>query len=143
MPKNFQFSELNLILTIAFIQGALDLYSLPIFYFYKDALKVTPATISFINGLCQLPWCIKPIFGFLSDSFPIIGYRRKSYLIIVSVIEALGFIYLGLYASNAFETGSIQIVQYTCMVFRNVIGEALIVGLTRDNETELEGEKDE
>jgi len=84
---------MHLILTIAFVQGALDLGSLPIFYFYKDELQATPATIAFIQGMCMLPWCIKPFFGFISDSFPIMGYKRKSYLIIVSLVELCGFLY--------------------------------------------------
>jgi BT1 family len=40
-----------------------------------------------INGFVQLPWTIKPIFGFISDKLPIFGYRRKSYLIITTVLE--------------------------------------------------------
>ena len=129
-----QSSELNLILTIAFVQGALDLGVLPLFYFYKDELNASPATISFINGMCQLPWCAKPLFGFISDSFPILGYRRKTYLMLVSMVEMSGFLYLALYANNVFQTGMIQVMQIACIVFRNVIGEALIVGMTKSGE---------
>lgn len=49
------------------VQGLLDLLSLPIFYFYKDILKVSPAMISIYQSVALLPWIMKPIFGFLSD----------------------------------------------------------------------------
>src|SRR6185437_3090697 len=31
-----------------------------------------------------VPWVIKPLFGAISDFFPIFGYRRKSYLVLVN-----------------------------------------------------------
>ena len=51
----------------------------------------------------SLPWYIKPVYGLVSDSFPICGSYRKAYLIIASVVTALSYlsfmIDLGLFAS--------------------------------------------
>jgi hypothetical protein len=70
----------------------------------------------------MLPWCIKPMFGFISDSFPLLGYRRKSYLVIISTVEMAGFLYLSMYVRDIITAALIQIFLTTCMVFRNVIG---------------------
>lgn len=47
------------------------------------------ATFMFLLGI---PWYIKPIFGLLTDFVPIKGFRRKSYLIVSSVLMILGFV---------------------------------------------------
>ncbi len=39
--------------------------------------------MSFVN----LSWFIKPLWGFISDNYPIFGFKRKSYLIIFSIIQ--------------------------------------------------------
>jgi MFS family permease len=41
------------------------------------------------------PWCLKPLYGLLSDFVPLAGYRRKSYLAVAAVAATLCF--LGLY----------------------------------------------
>jgi hypothetical protein len=28
----------------------------------------------------MMPWVVKPLYGFISDSIPLFGYRRRSYL---------------------------------------------------------------
>ena len=86
----------------------MDLGALPIFYFYKDELKASPTKIALIQGISMLPWCIKPIFGFITDNFPIFGYKRKSYLILVSMIELMGFIYMGTLANTIQTVAIIQ-----------------------------------
>jgi hypothetical protein len=32
--------------------------------------------------LADFPWFIKPIYGFISDSVPLFGYHRRSYLVL-------------------------------------------------------------
>lgn len=38
--------------------------------------------------LAALPWAMKPIYGLVSDAFPIFGSRRRSYLVLVSAATA-------------------------------------------------------
>ena len=47
-----------------------------------DVLNATPGQQTVINGLMSLPWALKMFCGLLTDSFPIMGYRRKSYFLI-------------------------------------------------------------
>lgn len=39
-----------------------------------------------MSGLGAAPWVVKPVYGFLSDTVPIFGYRRRSYLIICGLL---------------------------------------------------------
>jgi hypothetical protein len=48
--------------------------------------------ITFFAAMLTLPWCLKPLFGLLSDFVPLARYRRKSYLLIASALGVAGFV---------------------------------------------------
>ena len=106
---------------IALSQGLLDLMVLPIFYFYKDILKVSAAEISIYVAFAMLPWVMKPIFGFLSDKYPLFGYRRKSYLIIMTILEISAIFYIGKFATTRLEVMFCSFLEVYGLVGRNVI----------------------
>lgn len=58
---------------IFFVQGISGMANLAVQYFYKDTLGADPATLSTVMSLTALPWTIKPLYGFLSDGWPIMG----------------------------------------------------------------------
>ena len=82
------------IATIYFVEGALGLARLAQTYLLKDELHLGPAELSALSGIFVLPWTIKPIYGFLSDGFPIAGYRRRSYLALAGAIGFLSYSFL-------------------------------------------------
>ncbi len=53
----------------------------------RDTTEI--ATFMFFLGF---PWYIKPVFGLLTDFVPIMGLRRKSYLILSSSLMIVGFL---------------------------------------------------
>lgn len=55
----------------------------------------SPEQIALFVAILAAPWCLKPLFGFLSDFFPIGRYRRKNYLIVTSLVAMAGFLTLG------------------------------------------------
>ena len=58
---------------VMFLQGLGEMSGLAVSYFYKNTLGVSPATLSTITSLAAIPWTIKPLYGFLSDGWPIMG----------------------------------------------------------------------
>eukprot|EP00581_Thalassiosira_minuscula_P018129 CAMPEP_0183714082 /NCGR_PEP_ID=MMETSP0737-20130205/8755_1 /TAXON_ID=385413 /ORGANISM="Thalassiosira miniscula, Strain CCMP1093" /LENGTH=624 /DNA_ID=CAMNT_0025942987 /DNA_START=112 /DNA_END=1986 /DNA_ORIENTATION=+ len=79
------------IATIYFVEGALGLARLAQTFLLKDDLHLGPAEMSATLGVLALPWTIKPLYGFLSDGFPIFGYRRRSYLVLAGIIGFLSY----------------------------------------------------
>ncbi|MBI1271678.1 MFS transporter [bacterium] len=71
----------------------------PVQYFLMDGLKMNAADISFIMSVLMIPWIIKPIYGLISDSIPFLGYHRKSYLVIASLLASAAFLLMGLFCS--------------------------------------------
>jgi len=65
------------------VKGFQDtLPALATLYFFKDDLGVGPVGATSSIAIVSLPWTLKPIYGFVSDNYPIMGMRRKPYIII-------------------------------------------------------------
>jgi len=84
-------AELLAISMVYFVQGTIGLARLAISYLYKDDFHLEPSTVATITALAAAPWMVKPLYGFLSDTLPIFGYRRRSYLIICGLLGTLSW----------------------------------------------------
>lgn len=126
-----------LIIIMSFFQGAQDFINLPLFYYFKDSLMLSPTTISFIQFITLIPWQIKFLCGYLSDTFPLFNYKRKSYIIMACIIEIISLFMISLKFKYPFITVIFNFFVILALVFRNVIGEAIIV-----QETQLEINKE-
>jgi Na+/melibiose symporter-like transporter len=84
--------ELVAIALVYLVQGILGLARLAVSYFLKDELHLDPATVGILSSVAAAPWVIKPIYGFLSDSVPLFGYKRRSYLILTGALGAISWL---------------------------------------------------
>jgi MFS family permease len=71
-------------------QGRVGIVFQPISFYLKE-IGWTPLEVTAYLALLNFPWIIKPVFGLVSDFVPLLGYRRKSYLVIASVVAAISF----------------------------------------------------
>ncbi|HJU06005.1 MAG TPA: MFS transporter [Nitrospiraceae bacterium] len=77
-----------------FAQGvAGGLIAQPLAYYLKSQ-GMAADTVAQCLAIAAVPWMMKPLYGLLSDFVPLFGYRRKSYLILMAGIAALGFLSL-------------------------------------------------
>jgi predicted MFS family arabinose efflux permease len=60
----------------------------PLTYFLKQTFAWTPVQVTAYLTVLNLPWIIKPVYGIVSDFLPILGYRRKSYLVLANLAAA-------------------------------------------------------
>lgn len=59
--------------------------------------------VAVLVGLAGLPWVVKPLYGFISDSIPLFGYRRRSYLMLCGLAGQPSFVaccFLFIYCLN-------------------------------------------
>jgi folate/biopterin transporter len=91
--KSLKFDmELGAIALVYFVQGALGLSHLAVSFFLKDRLSLSPAEVASLVGIAMVPWTIKPLYGMISDSFPIAGYRRRPYLVLSSLLGSIAWL---------------------------------------------------
>lgn len=62
----------------------------PLTHYLKD-IGWTALQVAAYFAVLNFPWVIKPVFGLVSDFVPLLGYRRKSYLIIASLCAVAAF----------------------------------------------------
>lgn len=131
--------EIVAIMTIYFVEGALGLARLAQTFLLKDELHLGPAEMSALTGIFALPWTIKPIYGFISDGFPLFGYRRRSYLILAGIVGAVSYVLLGTNFMGLFDENLLQatvaslLVSSACVAFSDVVADGIVVQDTRDS----------
>ena len=95
---------------------------------FKNYYILEPAETSSYLAIIWIPWGIKFMYGITADSIPILGSRKKSWIIIMAIIQVLGLV---LAASVRFESVKlflfIQILISTATAFMDVIVDALMV----------------
>ena len=64
---------------------------IPIQNLLKNELHVDRAANAFFFLAMGLAWYLKPIFGIITDAFPLFGSRRKSYMIIGATLATLAW----------------------------------------------------
>lgn len=80
-----------------FAQGlsqAGGLISQPLNYYLKTGLGLSVTDISEYLAILTIPWVVKPVYGLISDYIPLFGYRRRTWLMLVNLIAASGFLWL-------------------------------------------------
>uniref|UniRef100_A0A7S3K602 Folate/biopterin transporter n=1 Tax=Aureoumbra lagunensis TaxID=44058 RepID=A0A7S3K602_9STRA len=120
---------------VYFLQGALSLARLATNYYLKDDLQVSAAEVAALQGLFVAPWTVKPIFGFLSDTIPLWGYRRKSYLAISGVVGCLSFVAMSMWSSSQTIFVFTNIVSAAAVAFADVVADSVVVERSRNDDT--------
>jgi folate/biopterin transporter len=126
---------------IYFVEGALGLARLAQTFLLKDQLHLGPAELSALTGLFTLPWTVKPIYGFLSDGFPLFGYRRRSYLILAGLTgcfsySLVGHDFWGFLEGDQLIPGTVAalVLSSACIAFSDVVADGIVVQKTRDSD---------
>src|ERR671923_364951 len=94
----------------------------------KETLGLSPAQVGTFGGIILVPWLIKPIYGLISDAFPLFGRRRKSYFLLTSALATLSGIALWLYREPTYWSLAIGLfVVGLGIAFTDVLTDAMMV----------------
>lgn len=79
----------GVVLVHGFNQGFLGSFFKVVSDFYwKDVQKVQPSQVQLFVGFYYLPWILKPLWGLLTDVFPISGYKRRPYFLLSGALKS-------------------------------------------------------
>ena len=113
------------------VQGSSALSDIPTLYFIKFVLEMGDAGGQLFQSLKSIGWLVKPLWGFISDRFPIFGYRRRSWFILMA---SLGFLFWMFNALMAFLDIRIPIayligfnLAFSTYAFVDVVSDAIMV----------------
>eukprot|EP00668_Euglena_longa_P011701 GGOE01014116.1.p1 GENE.GGOE01014116.1~~GGOE01014116.1.p1 ORF type:complete len:564 (-),score=142.75 GGOE01014116.1:255-1946(-) len=121
------------IATVYFVQGFKSFSELAVGYLLKDDLKLQPTTSQALATTMAIPWTIKPLYGILSDSLPLCGYRRCSYLLLCSAMACGAYITLSipLLTSGAASATLCLLLTSLSVAFSDVVIDAKMVEMSR------------
>lgn len=131
--------ELAAIASGYYAQGAKDqLAILAMQYLLKDSLHFQPNKVELWHQIARTPWVIKPVLGFISDTFPIGGERRRPYLIAAGLTGTLAFLALGLVNSAWTALLGMFLVE-SSIAFVDVVVDGIVVECARLESPERAG----
>lgn len=99
----------------------------PLDFYLMRTCGMNAAQVSNLMALLMVPWVIKPLYGCVSDLFPLFGDRIRPYLLMAFVIAGLGFAGLAS-LSGANSTVVLSLVFLTSLGM--AAGNTLCCGLT-------------
>ena len=86
--------------------------------------------VASFSAMLMLPWSIKPLYGLITDFVPLLGYRRKSYLILTSGLSAAALFALRaipLTPANVTLMLGLLMVPAVGIAFSDVVIDALMI----------------
>src|SRR5881396_1618030 len=94
----------------------------------KERLGMSPSQVGKFGTIILLPWVIKPLYGMISDSFPLFGTRRKSYFLLTSALATLAGIALGLVGEPTYSKLAVfMLIMGLGVAFTDVLTDAMMV----------------
>ena len=118
---------------ISFYIGISYVSELAINYFLKDTFNISPSKLTNILSLAKIPWIIKPLFGLITDFFPIFGYRRKYYILICAILISVSLINLAFFTSTLLQVKLNLLLYNSSVSFISILGQTLIVELIQED----------
>jgi len=98
----------------------------PLNYFLKQAYGWTPLQVTAYLTVLNLPWIIKPVYGIVSDFLPILGYRRKSYLVLANLMAAGAYCWVTQLTSPGEIIVALLLSAYGMAISSTVCGAILV-----------------
>lgn len=124
---------------VYFVQGVLGLARLAVSFYLKDDLHLDPAETAVISGFSALPWLVKPLYGFISDSVPLFGYRRRSYLVLSGLLGALSWSLMATFVDSKYGAAFCILLGSLSVAFSDVVVDSMVVERARGESQSMAG----
>src|SRR5882724_6825727 len=94
----------------------------------KEQLGLSPSQVGTFGTIILIPWVVKPIYGMISDAFPLFGRRRKSYFLLTSALATLAGLRLGLLSEPTYWSLAVFVLIIGLgIAFTDVLTDAMMV----------------
>jgi len=98
----------------------------PLNYYLKQVYQWSPVEITAYLTVLNLPWFIKPLYGAMSDFVPLLGYRRKTYLILANAAAVCGYLAIAQAAAPGTMIWLLLLTAYSMAISSTLCGALLV-----------------
>ena len=117
--------------------GLHDFAALAAFMYQKQVLLLQPETMQMAFAIIAIPWCIKPVFGYLVDQLVRKVRYTKLIVVVAEMTRLMTLTFFSHYDVGVFVFYSIVFINSLCSLFENIISEYILVKSSkRENERE-------
>lgn len=116
---------------VYFIAGAVSLAGVATTFYFKEDLHLTIPQTQILGSIALIPWSIKPLYGFFSDRTPIVGLRRKPYLILAGLLGSTGYFSLATWVQNFWGAFAAVFVSGMGFALADVIVDGIVAERSR------------
>lgn len=120
------------IIMVSLFHGLYSVKSLAEFIYQKDQLGLSPAMTQMISGIIFIPWCIKPVFGFVYDKLVVKLRRIGPIILIASVVRIICSLILAFFIVNTYVLILIFFLYTLASLAENICCESTLVKLTKE-----------
>ena len=120
----------NELIVLAFCEGMLSTHHLAFFFLYTKHYHLDLLTYTIFECILHVLFYLNPVLGYISDTFSFLGYKKKSYLILVGFLGALGYFFCAVCDIMSASVGFIFAVNFVIELanaFRTVLLDSLCV----------------
>ena len=117
--------------------------SLAASYIMINTLDFSASDVAMTGLFCSVPWCLKPVWAYISDTFACCGYRRRPYVCFFAFMTAVLLAVTPQRAQVGRETEFVAILALTsfCMCFVDIaIDGSIMVLVSREKSGVDEGQ---
>jgi len=104
-----------------------------------ETVKLTPAQLMAMGGIAGIPWCLKPVYGFISDSYPIFGYKRIPYVLIGCFLTTLSYWIMPWYSTSIEIVCMLMFTGSLGLCISDVVCDSILVSYARDEDSNNTG----
>jgi MFS family permease len=118
----------TLFAVVYFSQGMYHVSDQTLTLTLKERFGLSPGEVGTFGTIVLVPWVIKPIYGIISDAFPLFGRRRKSYFLLTCALATaagVGLAMLG--APTYWSLAALIFVMGLGIAFTDVLTDAMMV----------------
>lgn len=109
--------------------------SLAFNYYAMYVLEIDPAVYGTMGSIVALPWFLKPLYGHISDKYPLFRLHRVPYILLCSCGCFLTWVLLsipGAHSRSLFGFGTLLILSHFFMCFSDVIVDCMVARAARE-----------
>ena len=111
-----------------FNTGVKTMMTLALLDMFKNKYKLEPAYEQELQAILLLPWTPKLFYGIITDTFPICGSRKKSYIILMGMIQCAASLCIALIPfEDAEPVAALGTVIFFTGAFMDVVVDGLMV----------------
>ena len=122
------FAILNLAVGLG---SPLGIAGIPITYFLKDRLHLSPVRLAVFFAIVSIPVCAGFAFGFIRDRWRNANWGDRQYLFVCALAAAAGYLWLATSATDYYKLLSIVLVIVSVYVMIFASAQALMTGVAQ------------